>query len=107
MASGAKTGAVTLIQRFGSALKLFLDGAYTFGGQRVSFHRARPPKVRNPLAVHVYPRDGQCEKRKKVVSHLIPSDLQVSTSREPAGQGQKFMILQLQRLSDHGPPAAS
>jgi hypothetical protein len=50
VASGAKTGAVTLIQRFGSALNLnihlhmlFLDGVYTFGGQRVSFHRARRP----------------------------------------------------------------
>ena len=50
VASGAKTGAVTLIQRFGSALNLnihlhmlFLDGAYTFSGQRVSFHRARRP----------------------------------------------------------------
>ena len=37
VASGAKTGSVTLIQRFGSALNLnihlhmlFLDGAYTF-----------------------------------------------------------------------------
>jgi len=50
VASGAKTGAVTLIQRFGSALNLnihlhmlFLDGAYTFSGQRASFHRARRP----------------------------------------------------------------
>lgn len=39
-----------VIQRFGSALNLnihlhmlFLDGAYTFSGQRVSFHRARRP----------------------------------------------------------------
>jgi hypothetical protein len=50
VASGAKTGAVTLIQRFGSALNLnvhlhmlFLDGAYTFGDRSVSFHRATPP----------------------------------------------------------------
>jgi len=48
---GAKTGAVTLIQRFGSALNLnphlhmlFLDGAYTFSGSRASFHRARRPQ---------------------------------------------------------------
>ena len=48
VASGARTGAVTLIQRFGSALNLnihlhmlFLDGAYTFQGNRPTFHRAR------------------------------------------------------------------
>lgn len=48
VASGAKTGAVTLIQRFGSALNLnphlhmlFLDGAYRFGGTHARFHRAR------------------------------------------------------------------
>ena len=48
VASGAKTGAVTLIQRFGSALNLnphlhllFLDGAYRFAGNKVRFHRAR------------------------------------------------------------------
>jgi hypothetical protein len=50
VSSGARTGAVTLIQRFGSALNphlhmLFLDGAYSFSGQRPTFHRARrlPP----------------------------------------------------------------
>jgi ribosomal protein S27E len=50
-ASGARTGAVTLIQRFGSALNLnphlhmlFLDGAYSFRGSRAIFHRARPPQ---------------------------------------------------------------
>lgn len=48
VASGARTGAVTLIQRFGSALNLnphlhmlFLDGAYSFRGSRAIFHRAR------------------------------------------------------------------
>ena len=48
--SGARTGAVTLIQRFGSALNLnvhlhmlFLDGAYRFSTTRPTFHRARPP----------------------------------------------------------------
>lgn len=48
VASGAKTGAVTLIQRFGSALNLnphlhmlFLDGVYRFGGHKARFHRAR------------------------------------------------------------------
>ena len=51
MASGARTGAVTLIQRFGSALNLnphlhmlFLDGAYSFRGSRAIFHRARRPQ---------------------------------------------------------------
>jgi hypothetical protein len=50
LVTGAKTGAVTLIQRFGSALNLnvhlhllFLDGAYQFHGNRVTFHRARRP----------------------------------------------------------------
>jgi len=48
VASGAKTGAVTLIQRFGSALNLnphlhmlFLDGAYRISNNNMSFHRAR------------------------------------------------------------------
>ena len=48
VASGARTGAVTLIQRFGSALNLnmhlhmlFLDGAYRFAGGKASFYRVR------------------------------------------------------------------
>jgi hypothetical protein len=50
VASGARTGAVTLIQRFGSALNLnihlhmlFLDGAYTFSNRGTTFHRAHRP----------------------------------------------------------------
>jgi ribosomal protein S27E len=50
VSSGARTGAVTLIQRFGSALNLnvhlhmlFLDGAYTFRERGADFHRARRP----------------------------------------------------------------
>jgi ribosomal protein S27E len=50
VSSGARIGAVTLIQRFGSALNLnvhlhmlVLDGAYTFSGQRPTFQRARRP----------------------------------------------------------------
>jgi hypothetical protein len=50
VSSGARTGAVTLIQRFGSALNLnphlhmlFLDGAYAFRGKRAVFHRACRP----------------------------------------------------------------
>jgi hypothetical protein len=50
VSSGARTGAVTLIQRFGSALNLnphlhmlFLDGAYTIRGNRAIFHRTRRP----------------------------------------------------------------
>lgn len=46
--ASSRTGAVTLIQRFGSALNLnihlhmlFLDGAYQFGGNKARFHRAR------------------------------------------------------------------
>ena len=48
VASRVRTGAVTLIQRFGSALNLnihlhmlFLDGTYRFHGNRARFHRAR------------------------------------------------------------------
>jgi len=48
----AQTGAVTLIQRFGSALSLnihfhmlFLDGAYVTSGERLSFRRVPPPTV--------------------------------------------------------------
>ena len=52
VASGAKTGAVTLIQRFGSALNLnihfhmlFLDGGYSFDRARPKFHRSpRQPR---------------------------------------------------------------
>lgn len=47
---GTRSGAVILIQRFGSVLNLnihlhmlFLDGAYTFRGKRANFHRARRP----------------------------------------------------------------
>ena len=50
VSSGARTGAVTLIQRFGSALNLnphlhmlFLDGAYIVRGKPPVFHRARRP----------------------------------------------------------------
>jgi hypothetical protein len=55
VASGARTGAVTLIQRFGSALNLnihlhmlFLDGAYRVGGNKVRFHRARRTTNEDP-----------------------------------------------------------
>ena len=48
--AGACTGAVTLIQRFGSALNLnphlhmlFLDGAYTFDDEASRFHRVGAP----------------------------------------------------------------
>jgi hypothetical protein len=50
VASGACTGAVTLIQRFGSTLNLnihlhmlFLDGAYSFRARGAVFQRARRP----------------------------------------------------------------
>jgi hypothetical protein len=49
--SGAKTGAVRLIQRFGPALNvnphlhmLFPDGAYACEGHRATFRRARQPQ---------------------------------------------------------------
>ena len=48
--AGARTGAVTLIQRFGSALNLnvhlhmlFVDGVYTFDDERPRFHRSSAP----------------------------------------------------------------
>ena len=48
----AQTGAVTLIQRFGSALNLnihfhilFLDGVYVTTGERLTFRRIPPPTV--------------------------------------------------------------
>ncbi len=51
VSAGARTGAVTLIQRFASALNLnvhlhmlFLDGAYTFRGRGATFLRARRPR---------------------------------------------------------------
>lgn len=53
--SNAKTGAVTLIQRFGGSLnvnvhfhQLFVDGTYELGEQKepVGFHFAKPPSVK-------------------------------------------------------------
>ena len=48
--AGARTGAVTLIQRFGSALNLnphlhmlFVDGAYAFDDEAPRFHRVAAP----------------------------------------------------------------
>ena len=48
--AGARTGAVTLIQRFGSALNinihlhmLFVDGVYTFDDERPRLHRGCAP----------------------------------------------------------------
>ena len=48
--AGARTGAVTLIQRFGSALNLnphlhmlFVDGVYTFDDETPRFHRVAAP----------------------------------------------------------------
>ena len=48
----AQTGAVTLIQRFGSALNLnihfyvlFLDGVYVTTGKRLTFRRVPPPTL--------------------------------------------------------------
>ena len=48
--SGAKTGSVTFIQRFGGSLNLnihfhimYLDGIYTFEKQKASFHPITPP----------------------------------------------------------------
>ena len=48
--TGARTGAVTLVQRFGAALNLnphlhmlFLDGAYTFDGEAPRFRRVAAP----------------------------------------------------------------
>ena len=60
VASGARTGAVTLIQRFGSALNpnmLFLDGAYDFKGPRPTFHRApRPTRAELTKLLHTIGR---------------------------------------------------
>ena len=60
VASGAKTGAVTLIQRFGSALNLnihfhmlFLDGVCDFKGRRPTFHRVpRPTRAELAKLLH-------------------------------------------------------
>ena len=48
--SGAKTGSVTFIQRFGGSLNLnihfhmmFLDGTYTFENEKARFHFLAPP----------------------------------------------------------------
>ena len=62
--AAAHTGAVTLIQRFGSALnlnihfhRLFLDGVSVVTGERLSFRRVAPPTVAAPeKLVHVSSR---------------------------------------------------
>ena len=64
--AGARTGAVTLIQRFGSALNLnphlhmlFVDGAYTFDDDSPRFHRVAAPtqaelqRLLHAIATHV------------------------------------------------------
>ena len=64
VASGAKTGAVTLIQRFGSARNLnihfhvlLLDGACDFKGRRPTFHRApRPTRAELTKLLHTIGR---------------------------------------------------
>ena len=50
--NAANTGAITLIQRFGSAANLnihfhilFLDGVYVTTGGRLTFHRVPPPTL--------------------------------------------------------------
>ena len=65
VASGAKTGAVTLIQRFGSALNLnfhfhmlFLDGVYSFDRARPRFHRARRRPLPNSLGCYTPSADA-------------------------------------------------
>ena len=54
--SGAKTGSVTFIQRFGGSLNLnihfhimYLDGIYTFEQEKASFHPITPPSQSEPL----------------------------------------------------------
>ena len=61
----ARTGAVTLIQRFGSALNLnphlhmlFLDGSYTFRGSRPAFRGRAERRPQGAHALH-RPADGR------------------------------------------------
>ena len=68
MGASACTGAVTFIQRFGSALNLnpqlhmlFVDGAYAFDDEQARFHRVDAPtqaelqRLLNAIATRVTP----------------------------------------------------
>ena len=74
--AGARTGAVTLIQRFGSTLNLnvhlhmlFVDGVYTFEGERPRFDRQRPHRYshnnvdRRVDGLYYLLSSGQCRHR--------------------------------------------
>jgi hypothetical protein len=69
----AQTGAVTLIQRFGSALNLnvhfhmsFLDGVYTENKQgKIHFQRARGPEQQEvALLVHIHAEEVRTPKQR-------------------------------------------
>ncbi len=89
VASGARTGTVTLIQRFGSALNLnphlhmlFLDGVYLFEGSRSRFHRARQPTL-DDLMWLLYSLSGRVirllERRGVLVAEGEYPSLQIET----------------------------
>jgi len=98
VSSGARTGAVTLIQRFGSALNLnphlhmlFLDGAYAFRGNRAVFHRARRPTCDglNRLLDRLSPRIVRMLERRGLLiadpEHPVPGLDARFQPRPPAG----------------------
>ncbi len=95
--SGARTGAVTLIQRFGSALNLnphlhmlFLDGAYTFTGGQATFHRAHRPR-RDDLVKLMHRLSG------RVVRLLARRGLLIADEPHPSldiGEGSSLDQLQ-------------
>ena len=88
VACGARTGAVTPIQRFGSALNLnphlhmlFLDGAYILRGQRPVFHRAQCGRS----------SDQQCKPRRQPENYSSPMP-----KGQPPGPSQRVAMRILQ-----------
>ena len=86
--TSANTGAVTLIQRFGSALNLnihfhmlFLDGVYVIGEEDLVFRSVRPPspKVLELLVQMISQRVGRYLERqgllvRDIENSYLPAD---------------------------------
>ena len=103
----AQTGAVTLIERFGSALNmnihfhmLFLDGVYVTSGERLSFRRVPPPTVAalEKLVRVISERVGRALKRQGLLvrdfenSFLTLDPADVSGSNDLLGHSITYRI---------------
>ena len=90
--TGAKTGAVTFIQRFGGSLNLnihfhimYLDGAYTFSEGRAEFHNIptpRPTEV-NQLLITISKRVVKLLEKRGLIFKDETNQLFLSTDQAP------------------------